>query len=712
MSFWNDFRYGARKLRKAPGFAATSIITLALGIGATTAIFSVCDAMLWKPVPLPEIDRLAMVLNADPNDPNDWDPLTFADLEDLRAQTKSFRDITWWGYGLANIVGSNGESERVEQSLVGPNFFEVIGVQPVIGRGFQAGEDTAGRERVVVLSNGLWRRLFSSDPNVAGKTMRFDDEDYTVVGVMPANFEFPKTAQVWTPYAPTAEQRHSRTAHTVSAFGRLAPEATLASARSEMVAAGARLEREHPESNKNRRFRVDSLHDFLVGSYNRNYSELLFGASLFVLLIACANIANLQFARASGRTRELAVRTALGASRWRLMSQVLAESLLISLAGAAAGLLIASWGIEMIRGGMPAEVEKYITGWKSMGLDARALAFTLAVAVATGLLAGLAPAFQSARARVSEALKEGSRGSAGRGRHRVRGLLVAAQITLAVVLLVGASLMVRGFNALISASERFEPATLLTFRLAVTATKYKTPVQRTAFYREVIAHAQAIPGVRSVAAATALPHSNHSSGQAFDIEGKQFDPSNQPGAMYQSVNPAFFETTHTALRSGRLLQPGDGADTPRVAVISVRMAERWWPGEPLPVGRRIRVHGQEQWMTIAGRGRQHPARSDRAVAAVCGVCAVRADAAHVDGSRGADHGQSHEPRVCGARGCPRRGPGAASHGHRHDGDADLATGDGTHVCRRADGCVRRDRTGALVGGCVRCDGVPGVGADE
>lgn len=332
MSFWNDFRHGARTLRKAPGFAATSVITLALGIGATTAIFSVCDAMLWKPIPLPGIERLAVVLNAVPSDPNDFDPLTFADFDDLRRQGQSFEGVTWWGYGLANIVGSNGESERVDQSLVGTTFFDVVGVQPVIGRGFRPGEDEQGRERVVVLSDGLWRRLFSADPNIAGKTMRFDDADFTILGVMPANFEFPKTAQVWTPYAPTPEQRKSRTAHTINAVGRLRPGIRLAAAQSELATLAARLEREYPDTNKNRRFRVDSVQEFLIGAYNRNYTQLLFGASLFVLLIACANIANLQFARASGRTRELAVRTALGASRWRLIAQVLAESLLLSLA--------------------------------------------------------------------------------------------------------------------------------------------------------------------------------------------------------------------------------------------------------------------------------------------------------------------------------------------------------------------------------------------
>lgn len=254
----------------------------------------------------------------------------------------------------------------------------------------------------------------------------------------------------------------------------------------------------------------------------------------------------------------------------------------------------------MIRGGMPAEVEKYIVGWKNMGLDARALLFTFTMAVLTGLLAGLAPAIQSARSRVNEALKEGSRGSAGRGRHRVRAILVAAQITLAVVLLVGASLMVRGFQALITASERFEPATLLTFRLAVTENKYKTPQQRAAFYRDVIDRAAAIPGAKSVAAATAMPHTNNSMGQGFEIEGKQHEPGNQPTGMYQAVNAPFFDTTHTGLRSGRLLLPSDGADSPRVAVISARMAQRWWPGDPLPIGRRLRVRGQESWMTIVG----------------------------------------------------------------------------------------------------------------
>ena len=604
MGLWNDIRFGARSLRKAPGFTATAILTLALGIGATTAIFSVADAMLWKPVPLPHLESLMLVLQRVPGDPNDWNSVPPADVEDIRQASTSFDSFASWDDGVANIVGPGGEPERVYQILATADFFHVMGVQPAIGRGFQAGEDQPGREREVVLSDKIWRRRFGADPGIVGQNIRLDDQDYQVMGVMPPKFDFPLAADIWTPLALKPEDRASRRFTMLQSIVRLKPGRGVEQAQAELDAIGARLEKLYPDTNKGRRYMAVTAHRYLVGDFSRQYVLMLFGAVVFVLLIACVNVANLQFARALGRVREVALRTALGAARWRLVSQLVTESVMLALAGATLGLLLANWGINMIRTGMPAEVEKYILGWNDIRLDGRTLIFTMAAAVLTGILAGLAPAWQHSRPDLNEALKEGGRASSsGRGRRHLRTVLVAAEIALAVVLLVGAGLMVRGFRAMVAAGAGLEPSTLLTLRLGITSDKYKETHQVAAFYRDVLERIGAIPGVRSAAAASAMPYTQHSSGRALTIEGRAPQPGEMPSGMYQAVSSNYFETLHVPLRTGRFLNGGDGADSPRVALISERLAQRYWPGQSAPLGRRIKVGLPEapgEWLTIMG----------------------------------------------------------------------------------------------------------------
>jgi putative ABC transport system permease protein len=331
---------------------------------------------------------------------------------------------------------------------------------------------------------------------------------------------------------------------------------------------------------------------------------MMFVSVLFVLLIACANVANLQFARALGRSREIAVRAALGAGRGRLIAQYLTESLTLSLVGAGLGLLIASWDIQAILAGMPAEIAKYIPGWYDIKMDQRTLLFTLLAAVASALLAGLVPAWQGTRSNLQDALKEGGRSaSIGRGRARLRGFLVAAEIALSVVLLVGASLMIRGTGALLNNSQRFEPATLLTLRLSITENRYPKDSQRAAFYRQVIERTDAIPGVLDAFAVKSMPYSGHFTGRGFAIENRVPEPGNRPGALFQAVTPNYFSAMRVPLRQGRFLSAADGADNTHVAVISEQAARRWWPGEPAPIGQRFRfdsASGGGEWVTIVG----------------------------------------------------------------------------------------------------------------
>jgi putative ABC transport system permease protein len=605
MNLWQDLRYGARTLRKAPGFTLTAIVTMALGIGATTATFSVCDAMLWKPLPLPHLDQLVIVLQRLPDDPHDWVSDTPADAADIRRQNTSFQDMAFWEGGSANIVGAAGESERVKGYQVSANFFEVLGVNAARGRVFQPGEDQPSRQHEVVIGDGLWRRRFGADPEILGKPIRLDNDDYTVVGIMPEKSEFPVNAELWTPLALDPDEAHSRTKRQLEAMGRLKPGRTAAQAAAEIDAIGARLARQYPDTNKNRRFLALPVRQFLIGPYTGQYALMLFGAVLFVLLIACANVANLQFARATGRTREVALRTALGAGRGRLVAQLLTESVLLSLVGAALGLLVASWGLDLNRAGMPPEVEKHVLGFKDISLDGRALAFTLAAAVLSGILAGLAPAWQGSRANVNEALKEGGRsGATGRGKHRLRAILVAAEIAPAVVLLVGAGLMVRGFQTLAASGSRYEPATMLTLELEIGENKYRETYQQAAFYRQVLERTSAIPGVRSAVAVASMPYNGQPPWRVFTIEGKPPEPGYLPTGAYQAVSANYFETMHIPLLAGRWLSAADGPDTrPRAAVISERMARRWWPGEALPIGRRIQLGIPEEagrWLTIVG----------------------------------------------------------------------------------------------------------------
>jgi putative ABC transport system permease protein len=603
MSFWQDVRFGSRTLRKSPGFALTAALTMALGIGVTTAIFSTCDAMLWRPQPLPHMDTLIMVAQRDPSEPNDWDPTAPADIDEIRRSSNSLASLTSWEGGLANLASPAAAPDRVSQSLVNSNFFDVAGVQPARGRAFQPGEDQPGQDHEVILSDNLWHSRFAADPNIIGRTIRIDDVPTTIVGIMPRSFDFPVATDIWTPMALKPDQRNSHSYQTLQAVARLKPGHTMEQVLAEVNGIAARLEKSFPETNKNRRFVVWPGMRLLIDYETSQYLIMLLGSVLFVLLIACANVANLQFARATGRLREMAVRRALGASRARLMLQLIVESTLISLSGATLGLLVAQWGTKMIRDGMPPEVERYVLGFSDIHLDGRALLFTLFAALASGILAGLAPAWQSSKASLTDALREGGRGaSSGKARQRLRSILVGAEIALAAVLLVGAGLMVRGFSTLVDNGKALDPDTLLSLRLAITDNKYHEKPQIADFYRRVLERIQALPGVRSATAVSALPYSQHSTGMSFTIEGRPLVPGDAPHGMYQVTSPECFDTLHVPLHEGRLLSAGDGASAPPVTVISQRLADRWWKGES-PLGKRIRIGGSDSkdvWMTIVG----------------------------------------------------------------------------------------------------------------
>ena len=600
MNLWKDVRYGARMLAKSPAFTVAAIITLMLGIGNTTATFSCADALLWKPIPLPDLDHLVMIGQRGDN-PGDFNSATPADIEDLRHQTGTLGPIASWQGRLANIVGKGGDPDRVIQAQVTANFFEVIGVQPGRGRAFQEGEDQPGREREVIFSDALWRNRFGADSNVIGQTIRLDDENYLVVGVMPPKYEFPLAIDIWTPLALKPDVRTSRKLQQLDSMARLKSGSTLSQTAAEAEGISARLRSAYPDTNKDRHFAIWPAHRYLVDQETNNYLIMLLFSVSFVLLIACVNVANLQFARATGRLREVAVRMALGAGRSRIITQLVTESVLLALAGGVLGLAVAYWSLNLIRSGMPPEIQRYIVGWSDMRLDMRALAFTMTAALASGIIAGLAPAWQCTRPNLTDALREGGRSSSGsHRRHLLRNLLVGAEIALAVVLLVGASLMFRGFHNILATGERLEPSTLLTLRLGLTESKYKENYQIAGFYRDVVARLNALPGVRSAAAVTAMPYSNHSNWREFSIEGQPVEPGKVPNAMFQVTSPEYFATARVPLVEGRFVTAADGPDATPVVLVSQAAVERYWHGKS-PIGQHITI-ADSKWppLTIVG----------------------------------------------------------------------------------------------------------------
>ena len=593
-ALWYDVRYGCRQLRLNRGFAAATVTTLALGIAATATIYSVCDAFVWKTLPLPDADRLVAVLEAFPGNPHFWNVSSPADVEDIRKSQTTLTDLASWENATAKIVDIDGEPLRVEQARVTPNFFHVLGVPPEMGRSFEAGEDQLGRDRVVILSDGLWRRRFRADRGIVGRTIRLNDQDYAVVGVMPPEFAFPRASkELWTPLAFSPEEHNSRSTPRIDSVGRLIGGRSLPDAASELNRLGLQLETLYPKTNTNRRFMAWPVRRYMVGDYAAQFANLLLGAALFVLLIACGNVANLQFARGTARWREVALRQALGASRWRIVAQLVTESIVLALAGAALGVMLARFGLQAIRAGIPGELRKYSSGWADLGLNARVLVFVLAAALLSGILASLLPALRSSHLDLTESLKDGGHPSSpGPGRHRLRSFLLAAEIALTVVLLVGAGLMIKGFHNLVNGELVMEPGTLLTLRLELDASEYRTPEKVAEFYREVLERTAGLPGVQSATAASALPYSKHARSGVFMIQGRELQPGRQPTAQIQAVSPDYLRTMHIPLRAGRFLSERDGPRSALSAVISEEMARQWWPGEPFPIGKQIRLGSQ------------------------------------------------------------------------------------------------------------------------
>jgi putative ABC transport system permease protein len=598
-----DVRYGLRILRKSPGFTAAAVLTLALGIGANTAIFSYFNAWMIKPLPYPQADRLMVFVSHETKKGWTRNSVTStADFVDFQKQNTSFEQTTGWAGWNFNLTG-DGPPAVVEGGRVSWNYFETLGAKPMLGRTFIPDEDRAGAEHVAVLSQGLWQSRFASDPRIAGRNITIGGESYTVVGVMPGTFQFPLMgiANLWTPLALTDKERTDRGRSWFSAFGRLKPDVTLEQAGAESAAIFARLESQFPQTNTNLTLLVSSMTDEIGKEEGTTQVMISFAIVGLILLIACANVANLMLARATGRTKEFAVRGALGATRSRLARQLLTESLLLFFVGGVAGMFFALWGIRWIESQIPGHIRGYLVNYGHVDLDITTLAFTLGITLLCGLVFGLAPAFENSRLDVNRTLKEASGQASGSKRGaRLRRIFVAAEIALAVVVLISTTLLVKSFLISVRSSPGYNPANVMVAQLALPKTKYDQEWRLRNFSEDVLARIQALPQVVSFGAASSVPYGGFGQGVEVEAVGKPApQPGERLGARFTAVSTNYFSAMQIGLVKGRLFNSADEQGNSPSVIINQTFARQFWPDED-PIGQKLQFGERRTVRTIVG----------------------------------------------------------------------------------------------------------------
>jgi putative ABC transport system permease protein len=604
--FWQDIRYGIRMLFKAPSVSIVATIALALGIGANTAIFSVVNSVLLRPLPFANSEELMNVWETDSSRGYQRGSASYPNFADWRDQNHVFEYMSSY-HTNDFIMTGRGDSTRLQGAVVNADLFPLLRVTPAIGRGFLPNEDKPGESgRVVVLSQELFQKRFGADPNVVNQSMVLDGKPYTIIGVMPQAFQFPiqnDPVELWTTVAIDREGKEpitdERGAHYMNVIARLKPGVSKEQARAEMASISARLEQQYPDKNLHKSSNVEPMLEALVGDI-RPALLILLGAVGCVLLIACANVANLLLARAMTRHKEMAIRSALGASRIRVIRQLLTESVLLSLAGGVLGLVLAVWWSDLLvtlgKQNIPRALQ--------VGLDWRVLTFTLVLSVLTGIVFGLVPAIHSSKTDLTESLKEGTRGSGeGARRNRVRGVLVVSELAIAVVLLVGAGLLIQSLWRLRNVSPGFPSQNLLTFVVGIPEVKY--PVEKQdQFYRELESRLQSLPGVRSAGAVVPLPLSNDLYRISFETEGRPIEKGNQPSADFFLASDDYFKTLGVSMVKGREFNQRDSGNAPGVIIVNETFAKKFFPGED-PIGKRIKpgiATGEKKpdWREIVG----------------------------------------------------------------------------------------------------------------
>jgi putative ABC transport system permease protein len=601
MSLLQDVKYGVRMLLKEPGFAITVVVALALGIGVNTTVFTLVNAVLFRGLPFEHAERV-MYLSCNNHAKHQTDiAVSYPDFMDWRAQSKSFKGIAGFAPMGMVVSDSTNAPERFGGPRVTTNAFSLIGQKPTLGRDFLPDEDRASAAPVCILGYGIWDSRYGRDANILGRTIRVNDVPTTVVGVMPKGMKFPLNADLWIPLLPTGEFE-KRDARNVQAFGRLADGATLGQARNEIDGIARRLEKAYPKSNQGVTSLVIPYNDEFNGNQIRTVFLVLLGAVGFVLMIACANVANLLLARSLARAREISIRTALGAGRWRVIRQLLVESILLSALGGIGGLLIAMWGVRMFDLATANVGKPY---WIAFRMDFTVFAYTAAICLVTGILFGLAPALQLSKVDLTATLKEGGRGSSGAARSRyLSGALVVSEVALSIVLLVGAGLMIRSFLNIYNMTAGIHGERFLTMRLSLPGKKYPDDAARLRFYDRLEPRLAAAPGVESAAIVTHLPMAGAFNWK-FEIEGKPpVEEDKQPDVPAVVAGPNYFATINLAILRGRAFTATDGLPGKAAVIVNQRFAAKFLPGED-PLGKRIRVNwkGERPWFTIVGVSR-------------------------------------------------------------------------------------------------------------
>lgn len=584
---------------KRPGATAIALVTLALGIGVNTAIFSAVDSILLRPLPFKDPERIVSVWEQTPSLGIQQNQAAPANFFDLRNQSQSFEALGAYGPLDINLTGA-GDPERLDGQLVTANVFSILGVAPALGRTFLPNEDQPGQEHVVVLSDALWQRRFNRDPSIINRNIALNGETFTVVGVMPRGFFFPvRGTELWTPWAMEPDQASGRGDHYLWVVARLKTGVSIERANADLAAIGQRLAAEYPRTNEGLGFVARSLHRDYVGDL-RLPMLILFGAVGLVLLIACANVANLLLAQATTRRKEIAIRIALGARRWTIVRQMLVESLLLASGGGLLGVVGAYWGVEALTKFLPESLSKL----QGVNIDARVLLFTLGVSLLTAIVFGGVPALLASRTTPGATLSDVARDMAGgtSGRH-VRRLLVVSEVALAVVLLVSAGLLIRSFQLLRQVEPGFNPENALTMRMVLPFPKYAKKEARSAFYDEVLRQVKETPGVEAAGMITFMPLSFSGMNFSFSVEGRAAPSDlNLPFALFRVVSPDYFRAMGIPLLRGRYFETQDSPDTTPVTLINRRLAEQYWPGEDA-IGKRLKVGPADSpnaWLTVVG----------------------------------------------------------------------------------------------------------------
>jgi putative ABC transport system permease protein len=587
----NDIRYAFRQLRKSPGFTIIAVLTLALGIGANSAIFSLVNGVLLRPLSYPDAEQIVFIEGQNPSLGITDSNISAPDFQDWTTQTQTFSHTAFYWTGGAALAEQGGEPERVPRAGVTTRFFDLLGVQPILGRSFLEEDDRPDSTTVAILSEGLWKRRFGADRSIVGKSITMNTRPVTVVGVMPGGFEFPQNTQIWTPAGVNAA-KEPRDNRELSALGRLKPGVELEQAQSQVSAVNARLAQASPDTNKGWDAHLSRLHERLVRSV-RPSLLLLLGAVGFVLLIACANVANLLLARAAARQKEVAIRTALGASRGRIIRQMLTESILLSTIGGAMGLILSFWLIELLISISPPDSPRF----SEVHLDYRVLAFTLAISAITGLIFGLAPALQASKLDVSGSLKEGGRSSEGYRRTNARSLLLIGEVAMSLILLAGAGLLIKSFMRLQEVKPGFNPEHVLIASLSLPGAKYKEDQQRVDFFRALLERLSALPGVQAAGAGVNFPlnASGYSIGRTFIPEGKPLTRDEAADANWSTITTTYFEALQIPLLAGRTFNDRDNVSAPKVVIVNRNVAIKHFGSEIAALGKRINIWRDEKF---------------------------------------------------------------------------------------------------------------------